>query len=311
MTTLTDIERISLEHVRRAVPLTASAETFLLDEWITFGLQTMFEVGAKVRDLRIQPLKELVRLKEDGSPVIVQEAAIEAFVKERLLQFQPQAKFMGEESGGEFPEQGITLAIDPIDGTWQLVNRTEACAVSIVFLRNRVPFLGMVLNPATGELAYTATGKKTRLIQPSLFGEGDRGRYLPFDQVHRDTVLVNVHPNRRVNALLTALYTAWQKDGIRMVRSPGGSPSLALMEAAKGNFIYVNMWAKRAAQPYDLAAGAFILRRAGGEIVDSTGKPIEDLIHTGPFIAGVNQKALSQITEIVYEVIDQASRELA
>ena len=86
-------------------------------------------------------------------------------------------------------------------------------------------------------------------------------------------LLVNVHPNRKGAWLLDTLYRAWQRAEVDMVRSPGGSPAWALVEVARGHFTYVNLWSKRPAQAYDLAAGAIIVRRAGGELIGLEGGP--------------------------------------
>jgi fructose-1,6-bisphosphatase/inositol monophosphatase family enzyme len=84
-----------------------------------------------------------------------------------------------------------------------------------------------------------------------------------------------------------------------MVRSPGGSPSWAIIEAAKGAYTYVNLWSKGPSEPYDLAGAALILRAAGGEICDLEGFPIDAVRHKGPFVAGVERDSLDAVIQLV------------
>jgi fructose-1,6-bisphosphatase/inositol monophosphatase family enzyme len=273
------------------------------DDWIYFGISVLLKIGAMVRKMRGEPMRELVHYKQDGSPVTKKEKDIEAFVRKELTCFYPDAKLFGEESGGRVPDAGIAIAIDPIDGTWAFVNRTETFATSLLFLKNRDPFLGMVLNPSTGELGYSPEKNRTRLLQLSMFGEGDLGYDLPMDRATPDSTLINIHPQSRVDILLEPVFQQWRQKDLNMVRMPGGSPSFALLETAKGSFSYVNLWAKRPAAPYDLAAGINLVRSAGGDVVDLYGEPVRLMDHSGPFVASLDSYIRNKIVVTVRQAI--------
>ena len=83
-----------------------------------------------------------------------------------------------------------------------------------------------------------------------------------------------------------------------MVRSPGGSPTWAMAEAAKGYFVYINNWSRRTVEPYDMAAGALLVRGAGGDVVNIDGAPVDVLNHQGLFVAGVDEDARNRVLEI-------------
>jgi myo-inositol-1(or 4)-monophosphatase len=257
-------------------------------EWLRFGLTVLFKIGSMIRSKRLRAIRDQVHFKEDGSPATKLEEQIEAFVRQDLSEFSPEAQLIGEESGGIVPAVGVAVAIDPIDGTWSYLNRTETCATSLVFLRDQKPFLGMVMNPVTGEVGYAFFNSRTRLIQFSIFGEEDMGWDLPLDRVRPDSALINVHPQRHAGSLVDKLFQLWNESGLNMVRMSGGSPSYALLETAKGSFNYINLWSKQVAAPYDLAAGILLVRRAGGDVIDLSGSPIRDTGHSGPFIAGLD-----------------------
>ena len=121
---------------------------------------------------------------------------------------------------------------------------------------------------------------------------------MPLPGADSADALVNVHPSRAAAPLVASLYAAWQGDSLRMVRSPGGSPSWALLEAAKGNFVYVNLWTKRPAEAFDLAAGVLLVEGAGGRVTDLDGESIDPVRHAGPFVAGVDAASRQKVIEI-------------
>ena len=89
-----------------------------------------------------------------------------------------------------------------------------------------------------------------------------------------------------------------------MVKLPGGSPLWSMVEAAKGSFVYVNLWSRRAAQAYDLAAGIMLVRGAGGDVTDLAGTPIQTTDHRGPFVAGIDREARRKVAAIVRNFVD-------
>ena len=157
----------------------------------------------------------------------------------------------------------------------------------------------MVANPTTGDLAYGVAGGGSRLIRLTIFGEEDIGQYLPVSSDERQPTLVNFHPGRKGREAVDGLYRAWEESAISLVRSPGGSPAWALVEAARGHFTYANLWSKRPAQAFDLAAGTLIVRGAGGEVIDLEGQPIDELHHSGPFVAGTDPDKRSRVRHLL------------
>jgi myo-inositol-1(or 4)-monophosphatase len=289
---LNTIERESIEAFRSgsgALPSGAGSD----DEpaWIRFGLGAMLEAGRLVRGIRLEPLRGSTEFKDDATPVTRHEHEIEALFHNALSAFDPEARLVGEESGGATLQRGISVAIDPVDGTWSLLNRAPTCATTMAVYRDGSPFVGFVMNPATGEIGYAAAGRAARLIQLDLFCENDRAVDLPLDRVSPDAVLVNVHPSRQAGPLLDALIAAWSDKRLHMVRMEGGSPAAAMLEAAKGSFVYVNLWSRHPAAPFDLAAAVLLVRGAGGEVIDASGSPIDLVAHAGLFAAGVDQPA--------------------
>lgn len=281
-------------------PARGASET---EDWICFGFHVLLRAGQMLRRNRVAGVRTSPEIKPDGSPTTTIEQEIESLVRDTLASFDPSATLIGEESGGALPTTGVALAVDPVDGTWSFVTGVEAFSTTLAVFRDHVPIVGMVLSPSMGKIGYAASDKQTRLVHFSVFGEPDSAADLVTRADHSAKVLVNLHPNRSAGPLVAALYKAWQDDRIRVIRSVGGSPSSALLEAAKGDFVYVNLWPAPAAQPWDLAAGVMLVRCAGGEVTDLEGNAIDELSHQGPFVAGTNEGARIRVIEIAREVL--------
>lgn len=272
------------------------------DGWTAFAVSIVLEAGRLVRGVRSAPISQMVSFKPDGSPVSTIEKEIEALCRKRLAQFQPDARMVGEEEGGSLPTHGDAVAIDPIDGTWSLLNRTPTCAVSVCVFRDASPLLGVVLNPATGELAYGGPQRPTRLVQLSAFGEDDAGFDLPLERCGEDKILVDLHPSRSAGRVAAQLFERWSANDVNLVRMTGGSPAWALLDAAKGATTYANLWSGRPAQAFDLSAGVCLVLGAGGRVIDPGGENIDPIGHVGPLIAGIDASAMSQVREMVARV---------
>lgn len=295
---LTTLEKLVLESFRQGKfpPKPTGDER---SDWVSFGLSVALQAGRLLRDNGLTVDIEEVDLKGDGSPVTELDHRVEALVRAALSIFRPETAVVGEEGGGELPTDGLAVAIDPVDGTWAYISGTGTAATTLAVFNDEEPFLGVVANPTTGELAYSIAGGDARLIQLTVFGEPDTAYRLPMGGADPSKVLVNIHPSPKARSTIAALYEEWSRRGIRAVRSPGGSPVWALLEAAKGRFNYINLWSKRPAAPFDLAAGVLLVRAAGGEVVGLDGEPIDSIRHEGPFVAGVRPAARSALLEIV------------
>jgi fructose-1,6-bisphosphatase/inositol monophosphatase family enzyme len=212
---------------------------------------------------------------------------------------------VGEESGGRMRSDGFVVAIDPIDGTWAFLSQTETYSTTLNVFRDGEPYLGIVSNPATGEVGYALAGEGTRLVRLDLFGEGDAGMDLPVADFADGKLLVNLHPGQASGGVQRALHEQWAGGPVRMVRSPGGSPAWALLDAARGHYTYANVWSRRPAEPWDLAAGFLLMRGAGGDVVDLEGRSIDPVAHSGPFVAGVDERGRDTVVEIVREALGE------
>lgn len=299
---LNHLEATALETFRRGTMPKPSGDAHT--DWVALLMVLALRASRTVRSSGLAIDRGSVDFKGDGSPATDIERDVESSIREAVSRFDPTTAFVGEETGGALPTKGFALGVDPVDGTWAFVTGTETYATTLTLFEDGEAVIAVIANPQTGELGYATPQGEARLLRLSAFGSTDSAITLPGEHADDAPVLVNLHPSRSASALVNALYAAWSNGVIRMVRSPGGSPAWALLEAARGRFVYVNMWSKRPAAPYDLAGGVLVVRRAGGEVVGLDGAPIDAVRHAGPFVASIDPGMRLRITEIMQRTME-------
>jgi len=269
------------------------------DAWTIFGLTMALQAGRLLRAESFAASDGPADRKSDGSPVTDVERKVEAMVFASLQAHGLEATTLGEESGGVLPDSGMAVAVDPVDGTWAYLSDSGTSATTIAVFRDGRPFLGVVASHARAEIGYALDGGAARLIRLSCYGEPDTAVELPYARLEATPILVNVHPARGASPVIDSLFSAWEAGRVSMVRSPGGSPAWALLEAAKGRFTYLNLWSDSPSAPWDLAAGALLVRAAGGIVAGLDGVPIDAVRHAGPFVAGIDAESIRIVSSIV------------
>ena len=106
-----------------------------------------------------------VRDKSPNNPVSDADLAIDAFLQERLRKARPDYGWLSEESVDDRSRYSARFCwvVDPIDGTRAFIKAKPHFTICIGLLADNEPVLGVVFNPATGEMFEAATGQGARL----------------------------------------------------------------------------------------------------------------------------------------------------
>ena len=224
----------SVELLALAVDIAAETAT-LISRYATDG----FEVGTKTT--RTDMVTEADR-------------AAEALITKRILEARPDDGLLGEEGANREGTSGIRWVIDPIDGTTNFIYAIPAYSVSIAVEHDGQVVAGIVHDVAHSE-AFTATqgGGAHRNGEPiHITGNTDLGTCLFATGFAYDPI------RRAEQAAFQALTLPHIRDIRRM-----GSAALDLAHVASGQLdgyveYRLNWW--------DIAAGALIVREAGGAI---------------------------------------------
>src|SRR3954467_10932948 len=163
-----------------------------------------------------------VTMKGAQDWLTVADGAVEDFLRQRLAVLFPTDTVIGEEGGGEASD--TVWIIDPIDGTANFARGDRNWCISIGFLLNRVPTIGIVAAPALDELYVARRGQGATLNGRPIAVSGA-------EDIKRAYVEIgwsNRIPSDRYLALLQRGYAA----GFSVKRS--GSGTLGLCHVATG-----------------------------------------------------------------------------
>jgi myo-inositol-1(or 4)-monophosphatase len=196
----------------------------------------------------------------------------ERFLRATLTAKTPFA-FVGEEEGGKRAlGEAPTWFVDPLDGTTNFVHGHPFFCVSIGLLVGNLPVLGAVVAPAlmsewTGAVGLGATrsGQSCGPSEVVSFEDALLATGFPYDR--------RTSEDNNFDAFVAI------KKRVQAVRRCG-SAALDLCLVADGT--YDGYW-ERKLQSWDLAAGAAIVKAAGGRLSDFLGK--EDDVLSGELVA--------------------------
>ncbi|HET9729740.1 MAG TPA: inositol monophosphatase family protein [Acidimicrobiia bacterium] len=224
---------------------------------------------------------EEARQKSPGDWVSAADLASEQRVRE-ILDRETGLPVFGEERGGELSETG--WLVDPLDGTANFVHGFDAVGVSIGLLVDGVPTVGVVHAPVLGR-TYSA-----------VRGAGARRDGAPMSVSVRppaNAIVATGFPFRHKDLLATyePVFAAALRRFEDLRRA--GSASLDLCWTADGVF---DGYFELRLGPWDVAAGAVIVREAGGVVTDWTGDG-QAWLTSGNIVAGppVVHKALLEL----------------
>jgi myo-inositol-1(or 4)-monophosphatase len=200
-----------------------------------------------------------VREKAPGDWVSDVDTASEQAVRDALAEGAPGIAFFGEESGGE--RAALGWLVDPLDGTANFLHGFPAVGVSVGLVLDDRPIVGVVHAPLLGDTyCATAGGGATRNGTPLAVSTRAPAEAIPatgFPFRRKD----------RLPAYLEVFHEAFE--AVEDLRRAGAA-SLDLAWTAAGVF---DGFFELALGPWDVAAGALLVREAGGVVTDWTGDP--------------------------------------
>ncbi|MEU6564797.1 inositol monophosphatase family protein [Nocardia nova] len=204
-----------------------------------------------------------VSAKGDRDFVTDVDIAVQKHIQMFLKAETPHIDFLGEEESSHSPGHGPVWALDPIDGTSNFIHGIPLFGVSLALLENGVPTVGVIAMPALRLEYYAAAGmgayrngESIRVgsalrLSESIVSIGDYA-------VGKDATERN-SPRLSLTALL-----AERVERIRMF----GSAAFDLVCVADGSTDGCVILSNN---PWDIAAGAIIVRESGGVVYDSDG----------------------------------------
>ncbi|MDX1686687.1 MAG: inositol monophosphatase family protein [Candidatus Promineifilaceae bacterium] len=187
--------------------------------------------------------------------------ASQQIVTDLIQQRHPTHGFQTEEADGELPTTGdVIWLVDPVDGTTNFSRQQPNFTITLAAVADGDVQAGVVYEPMRDEMFSAVSGGGS-----TLNGEGisvsDR------DALERSVVALDwAHAPAQRQRSLDALGRYAHE--VRTIRALG-SAALALAWVAVGR---LDAYLNPGLQPWDLAAGALLVREAGGRISDWNGQ---------------------------------------
>ena len=200
-----------------------------------------------------------VRDKSRNNPVTTADLEADHTIREVIRGAFPDDGWLSEEtqdSPDRFAKSRVWV-VDPIDGTEEFIEGKPEFAVSIALVIDGVPVVGVLHNPATGELFYAASGN-------GAFCNDKPIRCSTQQALENASMLVSQTEHRR--GLLTGLIPLVAE--IRYIGSV--AYKLGRLAAGTGD-LYITLTPKN---EWDICAGDLILREAGGVLWARVNQPI-------------------------------------
>lgn len=232
-----------------------------------------------------------VKVGQKGAHDIVtdidQEA--EALIRDMLITAYPNHAFEGEESGlsGNVKSE-CRWIVDPIDGTTNFTHGLPHYAVSIGMELNGKLEHAVIYNPATNDLFTASRGsgaflnnRRIRVSTRTRLNEALLANAIPLVSLKSRPELLRLQTQLRFNS-----------SGLRNT----GSAALDLAYVAAG---FIDGFVGAGLKTWDLAAGALLVKEAGGLLTDFTGE--------GDFMAGDVVAATPKLLPVLLRELDPSN----
>jgi myo-inositol-1(or 4)-monophosphatase len=218
------------------------------------------EVGAFIRTEVTKLKRSDIELKGHHDLVTYVDKSVEKRIVEVLSKILPEAGFIVEENTTTKKGEKYNWVVDPLDGTTNFVHAIPVFSVSIALMEDDEVILGVVYEVNNDECFYSWKGGEAFLNDSEIS--------VSQNKLLDDALVATGFPYNDFERL--DIYIEFFK--MLLVKSRGmrrlGSAAVDLAYVACGRF---DVFFEYSLNPWDVAAGAFIVKQAGGEVFDFKG----------------------------------------
>lgn len=243
------------------------------------------EVGDFIREERKNFDHDRVEQKKGFNDLVsyVDKEAEEKFVAE-LKKIVPEAGFIAEEGTAEAADV-YNWVIDPVDGTTNYLHNLPIYSTSVALIKNKELLSGVVYEIGADECFYAhkesqafLNGKTIHVSQAGNLKESLLATGFPYRGEQKMDDFMEMFKHFMANS-----------HGVRRLGSAAADLVYVASGRLEGFYEYnLNTW--------DLAAGALIVKQAGGEVTDFSGQ--EEYLFSGEIFAS-NQKIHQETLEVL------------
>lgn len=239
-----------------------------------FAKSIIMEAGERIRQSFSEKWK--IETKADANDLVTNiDRETEVFFIQKIKEFDPSYKILGEEGMGEKIDslEGVVWIVDPIDGTMNFIRQHRNFAISVGVYIDGIGKLGYIYDVMRNQMYYAIEGA-------GAFMNDIRLKPLNPISLEKSIIGVNavwVTPNKRIEH--EPMIKLVQK--VRGTRSYG-SASLEIASVASGR---MDAYLSLRLSPWDIAGGAVIANEVGAVASNLRNAPINLLNQDGFIIA--------------------------
>ena len=222
-----------------------------IDSYLEIAKSAALLAGAYIKD---QQNKDLEILLNEGRDIKLQvDVDAEKIIKDYIVA-KSSFPILAEESGASNQLNEFYWVVDPLDGTSNFLRNIPISCVSIALMKNIEPILGVIFDFNNDDLYFAHHKSKAYLNDFELS--------VSLTALKSDATLVTGIPAKKNYSdeefkNMISDFQSWKK--IRMI----GSAAMASVYVASGK---ADAYSENGIFLWDVAAGAAIVKAAGGEI---------------------------------------------
>jgi len=202
----------------------------------------------------------VAREKNPSDLVTEADVTSQRKIKEVVLGAFPNHGFLAEENESIPSREGnLRWVVDPLDGTTNYVHGIPHYAVSIALVDGHNPLVGVVFEPANGNCYRAIQGAGATL-------NGAPIRVSPREELAKSVVATSFPPKVEPGSPEVARFLEVLANCRATRRS--GSTAINLAQIAAGQ---IDAYWSYSTKPWDVAAGALLVREAGGVFTGPAG----------------------------------------
>ncbi|MBM4141539.1 MAG: inositol monophosphatase [Nitrospira sp.] len=265
------------------------------NEFLHTAVRAAKSAGQFIKENLGRISKKDIALKQASDFVTLVDKESEQIIIHTIKEKYSHHVFLAEESIKETETGEYRWIIDPLDGTTNYIHQYPVFSVSLALEYKKEIILGVTLDIVKNELFTAEKGRGAFLNEKPI-------RVSEVTSL-KDSLITTGFPFRRkelIDAYLNLFKNVFNK--VSDLRR-AGSAALDLAYLACGRcegFFEIGL------SQWDIAAGAILIKEAGGVITDFGGEP--DYLLTGNIVAGtpaVHKEILSEVKSVFKGIIDQ------
>lgn len=204
--------------------------------------------------------EEAIRKKTQNDFLSFVDEQSEQVIIETIRSRYPKHSFLAEEGGSIKSTSPYRWIIDPLDGTKNYLSEIPVFAVSIALEYEKELILGVVYEPVRKEMFWAEKGKGAWLNEQPISVSSKK-------QLN-ESLIATGFPFKTKNFLADYLkaFEDIFKQSVGMRRMGAAAIDLAYLAAGR----FDGFW-EIGLNPWDVAAGAVLIRETGGQITDFWG----------------------------------------